>query len=182
MEEFLSFLMRVFCIDSTDPNACVAIATWAGVIIAIVTLIVLFSVNITQVRQLRKESHRQLLMNIMQNWESDSMLAARKTLWDLITTEGKGEQLANRLYELDEENDEKIFKIIKISNNFETIGTMLKSKSDMKTIEVLIGDMVVSYFELLQGWIIKVRQESPDFCINFERIYKYCKEKTNTTT
>ena len=155
MDAFLSFLMRMLCLDPADPNATVALSTWAGVIIAGIALIALFSVGIRQVKQLRQESHRQLLMTLMQNWDSDSMISAIKSFWELEKSEADRESLTNKLYTAYKNRDDSLYCVIKIANYFETIGLMLNNKNDRKLVKELISDVVINYYSTLQDWINK---------------------------
>lgn len=186
----MEWLVQFFQIDDCSPEAITAVATCILAILAIATLLVILLVGWRQLRQLRKDSHKQLISGILDGWGSQSMIKARGMLMKVIRGEGspststtKAEQilkeaskLKEELYELERNGDEKYYEIVQISDYMERLGYMMESKQDRQTVKDLLGDAVVNYYLHFQLWIEEERKKYPRIYEYFTEIYEYCKK------
>ena len=88
MALLVEWLIRIFRVDVFGAEAVIAIGTWVCAVLALATLGALIYVGVVQVRQWRREAHKQLMMNLLTTWENEAMLEARAIFASIIRTKG----------------------------------------------------------------------------------------------
>lgn len=186
----MEWLLELLQIEECGAAEVTAIATCILAIIAIVTLLVVFLVSWRQLSQLRKDSHKQLIISILEGWGSQSMIESRGAFAKIIREEGsprtsstdeeqilkEASKLKETLFELESNGDEKYYKIVQISDYMERLGYMMKSKKDRQAVKDLLGDAVVNYYLHFQLWIEEQQKKYPRIYEYFTGIYEYCKK------
>lgn len=186
----MDWLVKVLQIDSFSAQEITAVATMFLAILALLTLIAVFWVGLGQLRAIRREEHNEIIKNLIETWEGDSMLKSRKVFADVIR--GKEVMSATvadkkRLNQesknfkeivdnLESRRDIEFYDLMRIGNYMETVSYMMRSKQDRKRVNDLMGDAVIYYFERYQTWITNKRLALPRIFEYFESLYKYCKK------
>ncbi|GAH45410.1 unnamed protein product, partial [marine sediment metagenome] len=164
-------------------------ATCCYAIIALATFIVVFWIGFGQLRQMSKEAHKNTLVKMLENWDSQNMIDSRAIVskitkleryeqWNLPSEDQirrKAELLKEELCRLDKEGSKEYLEIVRISDYMEGVGYMMTSKKDRKVVKDIFGDAVIHYYKLFLPWIKEARNKYPRIYEYFTEIYEFCK-------
>ena len=148
-EELLSFI------------SCFAVLI--GVIIAII-----------EIHYMRKSEHSQIIMNLHEKWDSDSLIESRNLIQNLSSNKLN----VNKMVQLKKKD---YLIALRVFNFFETLGFFVKTKSlRVKDVKVLMGEGIIYYYEHFEDYILQKRKQidKDDYYKNFEYLKDKCKEKT----
>ncbi len=118
---------------------------------------------------IKKSREAEVLMHVTQIWDSGEYINARR-----IVDENK-HNLAQKMKEYEEKNDEKYFIIAKVANFFENVGLLVDKKYlPGNVVMQLIEPSAKHYYGLYKEDIEQSRQEKklPDIYKYFERLAK----------
>ena len=117
----------------------------------------------------RKSRESGLLVHLSEMWNSDEYIKARRVV-------GEHENnLAQKMKEYEEKNQENYFLIVKVGNYFEHMGILVDRKFLSRDVVVeLFGDSIKYYYGLYKDYVTQYRQEKEpsDLYIYFEHLAK----------
>ncbi len=148
-------------------------------IISCFTILIGVIIAIIELHFIRKSEHTQLIMNLYDKWDSDSLIESR----NIIQSLGNNKVVVNKMARL---NKKDYLIALRVCNFFETLGFFVKTKSlAIKDVKIWMGEGIIYYYEnVFEDYIMQKRKDiaKDDYFKNFEYLKDRCKEKTRPST
>ena len=184
----MDWLVEVLQVDVYSAEAVTAVATSILAILALFTLIAIIYVGFVQLGQIRSESHKQLIMSSLENWNSQEMIESKAIVAKIVRAsedfdinkidkeqiDKQALHFKEELLKLENTGDKEFFQIVRIGDYWECVGYMMKSTKDREIIKELFGDAVITYYNRFQPWICEKRRNFPAIYEYFEKLYEFC--------
>lgn len=145
-------------------------------ILQIISCFVIF-IAIIEIYYTRKSGHSQLIMDLYDKWDSDSLIESRNLIQNLCNSRDNKLDV-NKMAQL---NKKEYLIALGVFNFFDILGYFVKTNSlTVKDVKVFMGEGIVYYYEdVFEDYITQRRKHKEDFYKNFEYLRDKCKEKTN---
>ena len=133
-------------------------------------------IAIIEIYYIRKAYRSQLIMDLYDKWDSDSLTESRNLIQNLCDPSNNKLNM-DKMVQL---NKKDYLKALAVFNFFDVLGFFVKTKClTVKDVKVLMGEGIIYYYEeVFEDYIMRRRERKEGFFKNFEYLKDECKKNT----